>query len=433
MNGELIALLDYYEKEKGIDRETMIKAIEDGIVAGALKRKDEPSRGLKVTIDRKNGSIRATVNLIVVENVKDPHSEVGIMRARRTKPDAQLGDEATIELDPRDFGRIAAQAAKQAIMQRQRSAEKERIFIEFKDRVGDIVNGVVRRFERSDVFIDLGKFEAKLPSRERVSTEEYQLGDRIRAYVLAVENEIHGPEIILSRSHPNFVRRLFELEVSEISDKTVEIKSIAREAGFRTKIAVATRDEKVDPVGACVGMRGVRVKNIVRELNGEKVDIIRWYPNVKDFVAEALKPAKIKAMVLDEPNKRLIARVGADELSGAVGKRGQNARLTSRLVGWHVAIEKDESTEVAFEDKLSQISVLLSQTLGIPEKVASALVHAGFSSVDAIQSAEPSDLEQIPGISSDQAKAIFDLAQRSSASQTPDGTAQVNDTSSVSQ
>jgi len=434
MNGELIALLDYYEKEKGIDRETMIKAIEDGIVAGAMKRKDEPSRNLKVIIDRKNGGIRATVDLIVVENVKDPHSEVGIMRARRTKPDAQLGEEVLIELDPREFGRIAAQAAKQAIMQRQRSAEKERIFIEFKDRVGDIVNGVVRRFERSDVFVDLGKFEAKLPSRERVATEEYQMGDRIRAYVLAVENEAHGPEIILSRSHPNFVRRLFELEVSEISDKTVEIKSIAREAGFRTKIAVATRDEKVDPVGACVGMRGVRVKNIVRELNGEKVDIIRWHANVKDFVAEALKPAKIKAMDLDEPNKRLIVRMNAEELSGAVGKRGQNARLTSKLVGWHVAIEKDESSEVAFEDKLGQASVLLSQTLGIPENIASALVHAGFSSVDAIQSAEPSDLEQVPGISADQAKAIFDLAQRSAPPSTgTDSSVGVNDPSSVSQ
>jgi transcription termination/antitermination protein NusA len=415
MNGELIALLDYYEKEKGIDRETMIKAIEDGIVAAALKRKDEASRGLKVVIDRKTGGIHATVNLIVAENVKDPHSEIGILRARRFKPDAKVGDEVIVELDPREFGRIAAQAAKQAIMQRQRSAEKERIFVEFKDRVGDIVSGTVRRFERSDVYVDLGKFEAKLPSRERVSTEEYQMGDRIRAYVLAVENEIHGPEIILSRSHPNFVRRLFELEVSEISDKTVEIKSIAREAGFRTKLAVATRDDKVDPVGACVGMRGVRVKNIVRELNGEKVDIIRWHLNIKEFAAEALKPSKIKSMELDEPTKRMIVRLGAEELSLAVGKRGQNARLTSKLLGWHVTIEKDEATEVAFEDKLSQVSTVLSQSLGIPVPIASALVHAGFSSIEAIQSAEPSDIEQIAGISADQAKAIFDLAQRKTA------------------
>lgn len=412
MNGELIALLDYYEKEKGIDRETMIKAIEDGIVAAALKRKDEPTRGLTVTIDRKSGRIQAVVKLLVVDSIRDPHSEISVLKARRTKPAAQVGEEVDVELDPKEFGRIAAQAAKQAIMQRQRSAEKERIFVEFKDRVGDIVSGTVRRFERSDVFVDLGKFEAKLPSRERVSTEEYQMGDRIRAFVLAVENEAHGPEIILSRSHPNFVRRLFELEVSEIADKTVEIKSIAREAGFRTKIAVSSRDEKVDPVGACVGMRGARVKNIVRELNGEKVDIIRWFATVKEFVAEAMKPAKIKSMELDEANKRLMVRVGAEELSSAVGRRGQNARLTSKLVGWHVAIEKDETTEVAFEDKLSQVTAVLSQSLGIPQNVASALVHAGFSSVEAIQSAEPSDIQQIAGITADQAKAIFDLAQR---------------------
>ncbi|MBI4023957.1 MAG: transcription termination/antitermination protein NusA [Verrucomicrobia bacterium] len=419
MNGELIAALDYYEKEKGIERETMVKAIEDALAAAALKRKDQPSRGLKVAIDRKTGDIHATVNLIVADVVRDLYSEIGLLRARRFKPDAKAGDEVMVELDPRDFGRIAAQAAKQALMQRQRSAEKEIIFVEFKDRVGDIVSGTVRRFERSDVYVDLGKFEAKLPSRERVSTEEYQSGDRIRAYVLAVENEAHGPEIILTRSHPNFVRRLFELEVSEISDKTVEIKSIAREAGFRTKLAVATRDEKVDPVGACVGMRGARVKNIVRELNGEKVDIIRWHPNIRDFVAEAMKPAKIKSMELDEANKKIAVRVGADELSSAVGKRGQNARLTSKLVGWHVTIEKDEASEAAFEDKLSQVTALLSQSLGVPESVASVLVRAGFSSVEAIQSAEPADLEQISGITSDQALAIFELAQRKAANVPP--------------
>jgi transcription termination/antitermination protein NusA len=415
MNGELIALLDYYEKEKGIERETMIRAIEEGITAACLKRREQPVRGFNCTIDRKTGQIHATVKLLVAENARDPENEIGILRARKYKPDAQVGEEVTVELDPREFGRIAAQTAKQAIMQRQRSAEKEKIFTEFKDRVGDIVSGVVRRFERSDVYVDLGKFEARLPSRERVSTEEYQAGDRIRAYVLAVENDPHGPEIILSRSHPNFVRRLFELEVSEIADKTVEIRSIAREAGFRTKIAVTSKDEKVDPVGACVGMRGVRVKNIVRELNGEKVDIIRWHSNIKEFAAEALKPAKLKSIQIDEAAKKLTVRVGIDELSLAVGKRGQNVRLTSRLLDWHVSIEKDETTEAAFEDKLTQVTSSLSKALGVPDAVASALVHVGFSSIEAIQSAEPSDLEQIPGITPDQAKAIFDLAQRKSA------------------
>jgi N utilization substance protein A len=431
MNGELIALLDYYEKEKGIERETMIKAIEDGIAAAALKRKDQPCRGFAVKIDRKTGNINASVKLLVAENVRDAYTEIGILRARRIKPDAQLGQEVTIELDPREFGRIAAQAAKQAIMQRQRSAEKERIFVEFKDRVGDIVSGTVRRFERSDVFVDLGKFEAKLPGRERVATEEYQIGDRIRAYVLAVENETHGPEIILSRSHPNFVRRLFELEVSEISDKTVEIKSIAREAGFRTKLAVSSRDEKVDPVGACVGMRGVRVKNIVRELNGEKVDIIRWHSNIREFAAEALKPSKIKALVIDEASKKITVKVPAEELSLIVGKRGQNVRLTSKLLDWHVAVEKDESSEVAFEDKLTHAATALAQKIGIPANIASLLVHAGFSSIEIIQSAEPSDLEQIPGITPDQAKAIFDLSQAKASDQNESSVSAANSSSAA--
>ncbi|MDD2708800.1 MAG: transcription termination factor NusA [Verrucomicrobiae bacterium] len=412
MNGELIALLDYYEKEKGIDRETMIKAIEDGVAAAGLKRKDEPSRELKVTIDRKTGRMDASAKLIVVEKVKDPRSEIGILKARRIKSDAKIGDELLMELEPRDFGRIAAQTAKQAILQRQRSAEKQKIVTEFKDRVGDIVSGVIRRFEHSDVFIDLGKFEARLPARERVSTEEYQSGDRIRAFVLAVENDKHGPEIILSRNNPSFVKRLFELEVSEIADKTVEIKSIAREPGFRTKMAVSSRDEKVDPVGACVGMRGVRVKNIVRELNGEKVDIIRWHSNLNEFIEEALKPAKIKKVEMDEAAKRVKVTVGVDDLSLAVGKRGQNARLTSRLIGWHLTIEKDETSEIAFENKLTQVAAVLAENLGIAKNVASLLVHAGLTSVEAIQSAEVSDIEQIAGISPDQARAIFDLAQK---------------------
>ncbi len=255
---------------------------------------------------------------------------------------------------PKDFGRIAAQTAKQAIMQRIRQAEKEMIYDEFKDRAGEIVSGTVRRFERSDVIIDLGKFEAIMPARERVQTEDYNVGDRIRAYVVAVENGVRGPEIILSRSHPNFVRRLFETEVSEIADRTVEIKGIAREAGYRTKIAVWSPNEKVDPVGACVGMRGSRVKNIVRELNNEKVDIIRWSADVKEFVLEALKPAKVKSVTLDEAKKTVHIKVDEDQLSLAIGKRGQNARLTMRLTGWEVSIEKDESAEEAFEDNVAR-------------------------------------------------------------------------------
>ncbi|MCC7519266.1 MAG: transcription termination factor NusA [Verrucomicrobiae bacterium] len=412
MNGELITLLDYYEREKGIDRATMIKALEEGIIAAALKGREQPTRGISVSIDPKSGEIRASAKLIVVEAVKDPQGEIPVLRARRLKPDARAGDEIEYPLVVRDFGRIATQTARQSILQRQRSAEKERIFVEFKDRVGDIVSGTVRRFDKSDVFVDLGRFEARLPSRERVSTEDYQINERLRAYVLAVENQGHGPEIILSRGSPEFVRRLFELEVSEIADKTVEIKGLAREAGFRTKMAVHSNDDKVDPVGACVGMKGSRVKNIVRELSGEKVDIIRWYANIRDFVAEALKPAKIKKIDLDESGRRVVVRLAAEDLAAAVGKRGQNARLTSKLVGWHVAIERDESTDVAFAEQMRAATVELARRLDVPEKIAAALVACGLNSVEAIQEAQPSDLAAVEGITADQGRAIHQIALR---------------------
>jgi N utilization substance protein A len=412
MNGELITLLDYYEREKGIDRATMIKALEEGIVAAALKSREQPTRGIVVTIDPKTGDIRASAKLLVVEAVKDPLGEIPVLRARRVKPDARAGEEIDFPLDVRHFGRIAAQTARQSILQRQRSAEKERIFVEFKDRVGDIVSGTVRRFDKSDVFVDLGRFEARLPSRERVSTEDYQVNERLRAYVLAVENQGHGPEIILSRSNPEFVRRLFELEVSEIADKTVEIKGLAREAGFRTKMAVHSNDEKVDPVGACVGMKGSRVKNIVRELNGEKVDIIRWHANVRDFVAEALKPAKIKSIDLDEANRRVVVHLAAEDLAAAVGKRGQNARLTSKLVGWHVAIERDETSDVAFAEQMRAATSELARHLDVPEKIAAALVARGLNSLEAIQEAQPSDLAAVEGITADQGRAIHQIALR---------------------
>jgi len=298
------------------------------------------------------------------------------------------------------------------MMQRIRQAEKEMIYDEFKDRAGEIVSGTVRRFERSDVVIDLGKFEATMPMRERVQTEDYNIGDRIRAYVLAVENGPRGPEIVLSRSHPNFVRRLFEVEVSEIADRTVEIRGIAREAGYRTKIAVHSANDKVDPVGACVGMRGSRVKNIVRELNNEKVDIIRWSNDPKEFVLEALKPAKIKGVTLDPDKKTINIRVDEDQLSLAIGKRGQNARLTSRLVGWDINIEKDESKEQAFEQRVAQASKILSEKLGIDDAMATTLCKGGLVNIDGILEVEPQDIADILGIDLEKAQAIQEAAKK---------------------
>src|SRR5207344_2576710 len=300
-----------------------------------------PARELRVAIDPKSGDIRAYAKLIVSDKVISKHDQISVFDARRIKPEAQVGDEVEVEVTPVGFGRIAAQYAKQALMQQLRRAEKQLIFSEFKDRVGDIISGTVRRFDRSDVIVDLGKYEALLPNRERVPTEEYQVGERIRCYVKAVEQGAHGPEIILSRADPRFVIKLFQVEVSEINDGTIEIKGIAREAGFRTKLAVWTRDDKVDPVGACVGLRGQRVKNIVRELNNEKVDIIKWDPNIKFYITNALAPAKLKAFEVDEASRRVKIIVSEDQLSMAIGKRGQNARLTSKLTGWHVDIEAE--------------------------------------------------------------------------------------------
>src|SRR5712671_6226306 len=324
MNAEFLAILDYWEREKGINKDVLVKAVEEALLSAA-KKAVGPARELRCAIDPKTGDIRAYAKLVVSEKVLSKHDQISVFDARRIKPDAVLGDEIEVEVTPANFGRIAAQYAKQALMQHIRRAEKQLIFTEFKDRVGDIISGTVRRFERSDVLVDLGKYEALLPNRERVPTEEYQVGERIRCYVKAVEQGPHGPEIILSRSDPRFVIKLFQLEVSEINDGTIEINGIAREPGFRTKLAVWTRDEKVDPVGACVGLRGQRVKNIVRELNNEKVDIIRWDSNVKNFITNALAPAKLKAFEIDEVRKRAKITVAPDQLSLAIGKRGQNA------------------------------------------------------------------------------------------------------------
>lgn len=410
MNSDLISGLDYFEREKGIKREVLVEAVQNALLS-ASKKAIGPARELRIEVDGKTGEIRAIANLLVVENVQNPHDEITLAKARAIKPNAELGEAVEVEVTPKNFGRIAAQTAKQAMMQRIRQAEKEMVYDEFKDRAGEIVSGIVRRFERSDVIIDLGKFEAVMPSRERVQTEDYNIGDRIRAYVVAVEIGPRGPEIILSRSHPNFVRRLFETEVSEIADKTVEIRGVAREAGYRTKIAVFSANDKVDPVGACVGMKGSRVKNIVRELNNEKVDIIRWSPDTKEFVLEALKPAKVKSVTLDTDKHAIHIRVDEDQLSLAIGKRGQNARLTSRLVGWDINIEKDETAKEAFAQTVAKASGALAAALQIEEPIARKLIGAGMNSLEVIVGAEPQDIADATGVDLAKAETIYNAAQ----------------------
>jgi len=416
MNADFLAVLEFWEREKGIGRDVLVSAVQESLLAAA-KKAIGPARELRVEIEQKTGDIRAFAKLVVSEKVVSNHDQISVFDARTIKADAQVGDELEVEVTPTDFGRIASQYAKQSLMQQIRKAEKQLIFTEFKDRVGDIVSGTVRRFDRSDVSVDLGKYEALLPNRERVPTEEYQIGERIRCYVKAVEEGPHGPEIILSRADPRFVIKLFQLEVSEINDGTIEIKGIAREPGFRTKLAVHTRDEKVDPVGACVGLRGQRVKNIVRELNNEKVDIIRWDPNVRNYITNALSPAKLKSFEIDEANKRVKILVSEDQLSLAIGKRGQNARLSSKLTGWHVDIEPEVVVTKGFEEKVAEAVESLAAIPGVSREQADALVHAGLTRLEDLLQADESDLAGIPQIA-DQAAAILEAVRAEAARRT---------------
>ena len=418
MNSELIAMLDYLEREKGIKREILVEAISSALLAASKKSFTSGTRELRIEINPQSGSIRALAKLIAVEKVSNPHDEILLLKAKAVKADAKVGEEVEIEVTPKDFGRIAAQAARQAINQRIRQIEREMIYEEFKDRAGEIVNGTVRRFEKSDVIIDLGRFEGVMPSRERVVTEDYNVGDRLRAYVVAVDNATRGPEIILSRSHPNFVRRLFELEVSEIADHTVELKVIAREAGYRTKVAVHSEDHKVDPVGACVGMRGARVKNIVRELNNEKVDIIRWDPDPVKFATSALKPANIRSITANEKTKTIHVLVHKDDLSLAIGRRGQNARLTAKLTGWEVDIQEDKTAAQVMESRRAEAAHSLAAVLGISEEDAQKLAAGGMVSIEAVQTARADDIAEILGLDNEAGQKILDASLASMAETT---------------
>jgi N utilization substance protein A len=416
MNSELSAVVEYMERERGVDRETIITAIESALQSAADKNTGD-AEALRVEIDRNTLDIKAYATKKVVISVKDRYTEISLGEARRADPTAQLDEMIEVESTPRNFGRIAAQTAKQTILQKIRQAEKSRVFEDFKDRAGEIVTGAVRRFERSTVLIDLDHgAEGVMPSKERVPTEEYEVGERIRAYIVSVDEREAGPSILLSRAHPDFVRRLFELEVSEISDGTMEIKGIAREAGYRSKVAVISHDERVDPVGACVGIRGMRVKNIVRELNGEKIDIVRWSDDIKTLVTNSLAPAKLKSVEVDEPTRTVTVTVEGDQLSLAIGKRGQNARLTSKLIGWRVDIRKDEE-DMNFEERVAVAVAKLAVIDGIGDVWAEKLVYAGFLSLEGLLAADLSDLEVIEDVTPEKAQELWSAAEKAYTAQ----------------
>jgi N utilization substance protein A len=393
------------EREKGISRPDMIATIVAAIKNAASKGINS-GQELKIEINQKNGALSAWALLQVVDSVSDQHLEIHIEKARKIQPDVQIGDTIEKEIDPAFLGRIAAQTARQAIMQKIRQFEKERIYDDYKDTVGDVVSGTVRRRERGDLYIDLGKAEAILPSREQVMGEDYAPGERIRCLLLTIESTNRGPELILSRSSSKFVRRLFDLEVTEITDGTVKIEAFAREPGYRTKIAVSSKDPKVDPVGACVGARGARVKTIVRELGGEKIDIIRYFEDPKEMITEAFKPAIPRSIKIDDRSRRITLEVSEDDLAIAIGRKGQNARLTSRLIGWKIDIVKQESGGLSIEGKMKKAIHSLNQIPGIDDATAEKLVNIGLISADAFDGVEADDLVDA-GFSSEEAAEVI--------------------------
>jgi N utilization substance protein A len=388
MSSEILSVLEYMEREKGIPRSDMIATIANALRTAAQKGVNS-GQELKIDINPKNGQLHAWALLKVVDSIGNPKAEIHIEKAQAVKPGAVLGEIVEREINPSELGRIAAQTARQAVMQRLRQFEKDRIYDDFKDQVGNIVTGTVRRRERNDLFVDLGKAEAVMPGKEQVPGEEYAPGERIRCLLMEIESTPRGPEIILSRASPKFVRRLFELEVTEVADGTVKIEAFAREPGYRTKIAVISTDSKVDPVGACVGARGARVKTIVRELGGEKIDIIKYFADPREMIIEALKPAVPREITLDEKNHRILLKVATDDLAIAIGRKGQNARLTSRLIGWRLDIEEFKAVG---SDPEGDAKRKLVAALGVADDVALRLVKAGFVSLELFEGVEADDL-----------------------------------------
>jgi len=340
MNTEFLEALVDLEKEKGISVDILLEAIEAALLS-AYKRNYGSSQNARVSINRETGDCKVYTLRTVTEKVEDPRLQIAVAEAQRINPKYEVGDIVETEVTPRDFGRIAAQTAKQVVVQRIREAERNIIYEEFANREGDIITGVVQRVEQKNVFIELGKTEAILTPSEQMPGEEYEQGDRLKAYITEVKKTTKGPQILVSRTHPGLLKRLFELEVPELQEGIVELKGIAREAGARSKIAVYSKDENVDPVGSCVGPKGMRVQNIVLELNGEKIDVIKWDPDPSKFVASSLSPAKVIAVEVWEEEKIARVIVPDYQLSLAIGKEGQNARLAAKLTGWKIDIKSE--------------------------------------------------------------------------------------------
>jgi N utilization substance protein A len=413
---ELLQVADTVAREKGIDREEVLVAMEQAIQK-AGRSKYGVEHDIRAEIDRANGEIRLRRFREVVETVDNEATQISLIEAQDRNPDAEIGDFLTEPLPPIEFGRIAAQTAKQVIVQRVRDAERDRQFKEFKDRVGEIINGVVKRVEFGNVTIDLGRAESILRRDELLPRETFRPGDRVRAYIYDVRREQRGPQIFLSRTHPQFMAKLFSQEVPEVYDGIIEIRAVARDPGSRAKIGVHSNDSSIDPVGACVGMRGSRVQAVVGELQGEKIDIIPWSPDPATFVVNALAPAEVAKVVLDEEAHRIDVIVPDDQLSLAIGRRGQNVRLASQLTGWDIDIMTEKQDSERRQEDIRARSQLFIEALDVDELIAHLLVSEGFSTLEEITGVATEELASIEGFDDDiatelQARAAAYIEQR---------------------
>jgi N utilization substance protein A len=399
-------VVDQVSRDKGINREVLIKALEEAL-RSAAKKKFGSKVDIEAQYNEETGEIEVFQFKEVVEKVTEPDLQISLPEGKKLDPECEVGDSLGTKMDATTFGRIAAQSAKQVIIQKMKDAERDAVYANFIERKGETINGIAQRIDRGDIIVNLGTTEGVLPVREQIPRETYRRGDRIRAMILEVLYDTRGPQVILTRSHPDFLINLFKTEVPEISEGIVEIKCAAREPGSRAKISVSSNDSDIDPVGACVGMKGSRVQNVVQELRGEKIDIILWHVDAAKFVCNALAPAEISRVIIDEENRSMEVIVPDEFLSVAIGKRGQNVRLASKLTGWHL----DVTSETRYSEAMKSGYESLVQIPGIGVNTADSLFEHGFYSAEVLANAHPNELVAIRGISQEKAKKLITEAQ----------------------
>ncbi|RIK95184.1 MAG: transcription termination/antitermination protein NusA [Proteobacteria bacterium] len=414
---ELLQIADAVAREKTIDKDVVLGAMEEAIQKAARSRYGAENE-IQAQIDRKTGEIRLFRILEVVETVENPATQIDLAEAQARKADAKIGDFLADSLPPLDFGRVAAQTAKQVIVQKVRDAERERQYNEFKDRVGDIISGVVKRVEYGNVIIDIGRAEAIIRRDQLIPREHFRNGDRVRAFIYEVRREQRGPQILLSRTRPEFMAKLFMQEVPEIYDGIIEIKAVARDPGSRAKIAVMSNDHSIDPVGACVGMRGSRVQAVVGELQGEKIDIIPWSPDPATFVVSALAPADVVKVVMDEDSRRIEVVVPDDQLSLAIGRRGQNVRLASQLTGWIIDILTEADESQRRQEEFKQRTAQFVAALDVDETLAQLLVAEGFADLEDVAYVDAGEFASIEGFDAELVDVLQSRAREALAAQT---------------